>query len=237
MAEHHASVIVDAPVKQVYQLFTHFNDFPKFMSFVKEVTYYDGQTSHWVADVAGRHEWDAVNKGWLEDREIGWVSISGLENSGRVTFREVAPSQTALDVFIDYNPPGGVLGDIGENLGVGSRFDSILQHDLENFAEMVRQAPAGSLDPASSSYLFNPDSAAARGTTTERQKAVMAEEMKGQVGTEDYRPTLDSDIIGESTPAEPSGDVPPTVPVEKPEKSSDMVGLPEPTERNPPHAI
>ena len=34
MAEHHASVTVGAPVQQVYGLFTHFNDFPKFMSFV-----------------------------------------------------------------------------------------------------------------------------------------------------------------------------------------------------------
>jgi ribosome-associated toxin RatA of RatAB toxin-antitoxin module len=237
MTEHHASVIVDAPVQQVYQLFKHFKDFPKFMSFVKEVTYYDSQTSHWVADVAGRHEWDAVNKGWLDDREIGWVSISGLENSGRVTFREDSPNQTTLDVYIDYNPPAGVLGDIGENLGVGSRFDSILQHDLENFAEMVRQAPPGALDPTSSNYLFHEGSAAAKGTITERQKATMAEEATGQEGTEDYRPTLDSDIIGEPTPAEPSGDVPPSVPVERPEMTSDMVGLPEPTERNPPHSI
>ena len=39
MAEHHVSVTVNAPLHQVYTLFTHFNDFPKFMSFVKEVTY------------------------------------------------------------------------------------------------------------------------------------------------------------------------------------------------------
>ncbi len=29
LAEHHASVTVDAPVHQVYSLFTHFNDFSK----------------------------------------------------------------------------------------------------------------------------------------------------------------------------------------------------------------
>ncbi len=28
-AEHHASVIVNAPAQQVYAMFTHFNDFPK----------------------------------------------------------------------------------------------------------------------------------------------------------------------------------------------------------------
>lgn len=36
MADHSAQAVVNAPVHQVYQLYSHFNDFPKFMSFVKE---------------------------------------------------------------------------------------------------------------------------------------------------------------------------------------------------------
>jgi len=139
--------------------------------------------------------------------------------------------------FVDYDPPAGVLGEIGENLGVGSRFEAALQHDLENFAEMVRQAPPGSLDPSSSSYLFNPGSAAARGTTTDRQKATMADEKADQEGTEEYRPVLDRDIIGESTPTEPSGDVPPTIDEEGSGTSPDIIGLSEPTDQNPPHTI
>ncbi len=60
MARHAASIVVRRPVEQVYPLFTHFNDFPKFMHFVHEVTYYDDQRSHWVVDIAGRHAWDAT---------------------------------------------------------------------------------------------------------------------------------------------------------------------------------
>jgi len=176
LAEHHASVTVDAPVHQVYGMFTHFNDFPKFMSFVKEVTYYDEQRSHWVAEVAGRHEWDAVNENWVEDQQVGWHSTNGLENFGRVTFQPMGVQQTRVDVFVNYNPPAGVLGDLGENLGVGSRFDSTLQHDLDNFARMVHQAPQGALDPTSSNYLFHEGSAAAKGTTTQRQNETMADQ-------------------------------------------------------------
>jgi len=183
MAEHHVSVTVDAPVHQVYSMFTHFNDFPKFMSFVKEVTYYDDQRSHWVAEVAGRHEWDAVNENWVEDQQVGWHSTNGLENFGRVTFQPMGAQQTRVDVFINYNPPAGVLGDIGENLGVGSRFDSTLQHDLDNFARMVQQAPQGALDPASSNYLFHEGSAAAKGTTTQRQDATMGDQSNYPQGT------------------------------------------------------
>ena len=173
MAEHHAAITVNAPLHQVYGLFTHFNDFPKFMSFVKEVTYYDEQRSHWVAEVVGRHEWDAVNDSWVEDRQVGWHSTNGLENYGRVIFQPTGANQTQVDVYINYDPPAGVLGDIGENLGVGSRFDSVLQHDMDNFARMVDQAPPGALDPTSSNYLFHSGSAAAKGTTTSRQDETM----------------------------------------------------------------
>ena len=123
--------------------------------------------------VTGLHEWDAVNQDWIEDRQIGWRSIKGLENTGRVTFQPMGPNQTRVDVYISYNPPAGVLGDIGEKAGVGSRFDAALQHDLNNFAHMVEQAPAGALDPTSSNYLFHRGGSAAKDTTTRRQDETM----------------------------------------------------------------
>lgn len=175
MAEHVASVTVNAPVHQVYELFTHFNDFPKFMTFVKEVTYRDDQNSHWVADIVGRHEWDAVNENWVPDQQIGWRSTDGLENSGRVTFEPEGENQTRVTVLISYNPPAGFLGDIGEVLGSGKRFEAALQHDLDNFAQMVAQSPPGALDPMSSNYLFHEDSAAAKDQTTDRQNQTMGE--------------------------------------------------------------
>jgi len=173
MAEHQASVTIDAPVEQVYALFSHFNDFPKFMHFVKEVTYYDDQRSHWVADISGRHEWDAENENWIPNQEIGWHSYNGLKNAGRVTFKAQGPNQTLVDVYLSYDPPLGPLGQVGENLGVGQHFQSALQEDLDHFARMVQSAPPGALDPTSSSYLFNQRSAAALGDTTDRQDATM----------------------------------------------------------------
>ena len=102
LVEHHASVTVNAPSHQVYALFTHFNDFPKFMSFVKEVTYYDDQRSHWVADIVGRHVWDAVNENWEKYRQIGWRSYDGQEKTGRVTFQALGPKLTMVHGFIAY---------------------------------------------------------------------------------------------------------------------------------------
>jgi len=172
MAEHSATVTIGAPVHQVYELYTHFNDYPKFMSFVKEVTYLDAERSHWVVDVVGTHEWDAVNDGWIPDRQIGWRSVDGLRNSGRVRF-EPSGEGTRLVVDISYEPPAGLLGQIGEVLGGGNEFERRLQHDLQHFAEMVAAAPSGALDPSSSSYLFHAQSAAAAGKTTLAQNETM----------------------------------------------------------------
>ena len=173
MVEHSTSVTVKAPVHQVYALFTHFNDFPKFMSFVKEVTYYDEERSHWVVQVGRQYEWDAVNQDWIADKQVGWRSTNGLRNSGRVKFRALGPERTSVDVYIRYTPPTGTLGGLGEALGVGAYFDSVLQKDLTHFARMVEEAPAGALDPMSSHYLFHDESATKKGQITSRQKDAM----------------------------------------------------------------
>jgi uncharacterized membrane protein len=171
--DHQASVTVNAPAHEVYSMFSHFNDFPKFMSFVKEVTYYDDQRSHWVASIAGTHEWDAVNENWIPDQQIGWRSTSGLENFGKVTFAPQEANRTQVVVDIHYNPPAGIFGDAGEKLGVGRRFQDALQNDLNHFARLVDEAPPGTLDPNGSNYLFHQDSAAVNRSTTPAQNETM----------------------------------------------------------------
>jgi ribosome-associated toxin RatA of RatAB toxin-antitoxin module len=173
MAQHSAVITVNAPVHQVYQLYSHFNDYPKFMTFVKEVTYLDDQRSHWVIDVVGKHEWDAVNDDWIPDRQIGWRSVDGVSNSGRVRFEPIGTQLTRLTVDVTYEPPQGILGQLGEVLGAGGQFERRLQHDLTHFATMVEHAPPGALDPTSSTYLFHTDSAAAKGQTTRDQDESM----------------------------------------------------------------
>lgn len=171
MVEHCASVIIKAPVHQTYELFTHFDDFPKFMSFIREVTYYDDQRSHWVVQIIRQYEWDAIREDWIPDQQIGWRSTRGLHNSGKVKFRSLGPESTIIDVYIQYVPPQGLLGQLGETMGISSYFEAILQKDLHNFARMVELAPAGSLDPMSSHYLFHSESAVAKKLVTGKQLA------------------------------------------------------------------
>jgi hypothetical protein len=173
MTEHYASVTVRAPVHQVYELFTHFDDFPKFMRFVKEVTYLDEQRTHWVVHVLRDYEWVAFNEDWLSDKQVGWRSISGLKNTGKVKFRPLGPNRTMVDVFINYVPPTGPLGAVVDVLSASEYFASVLSEDLRHFARMVEEAPMSALDPMSSNYLFHASSAVAAGSITDRQKAAM----------------------------------------------------------------
>lgn len=163
MAEHRASITITAPVHEVYTLFSRFVDYPKFMTYIKEVTFVDENTTSWSVDLAGRHTWTAVNENWIPDKQIGWRSTSGFRNSGRVNFTAVAADRTDVTVTIAYEPPAGPLGTAGELLGIGATFESALRHDLSAFASRVENAPPGVLDPNSAEYVFNPNR-----TTTDR---------------------------------------------------------------------
>jgi len=140
MAKHVATITIEAPLHDVFTRFTHFDDYPKFMSWVKEVRYLDAEHTHWVADVVGRHEWDAVNEDWIPDRQVGWRSVNGFENRGRIRFESEDEASTVITATIAYQPPPG-LGAIGEALGGGAHFEARLRHDLELFAGVTVGRP------------------------------------------------------------------------------------------------
>jgi len=135
VARHTASIVVRAPVHDVYQVWTKFHEYPRFMSHVRSVSYIDNERTRWIVNVVGRHEWAARNENWIPDRQIGWRSIDGLENSGLVEFSANPNGETEVTVTIDYTPPAGPLGMATEILGAGKLFERQLRHDLQRFAD------------------------------------------------------------------------------------------------------
>ncbi len=147
MGEHSASVTVHAPVQEVYEFFTHFNDYPRFLSFVKNVTYHDHERSHWVADIMGRDEWDAVNQGWQESQQVGWSATNGFQNVGKITFQEVEQDKTTITMSINFKTPDRVEGE--------EQFQATLEKDLADFGHWVNSYPEGALNPHSAHYLLS----------------------------------------------------------------------------------
>ena len=116
---HHAveiekTIAVAAPVDRVWELWSNFENFPRFMSHLREVQKIDEGRSHWVAiGPAGVSvEWDAVVTDWVPNQFIGWSTVEGsaIEMSGQVRLRPTTDAETEIDVQLSYNPPAGAAG-------------------------------------------------------------------------------------------------------------------------------
>ena len=103
------------PLEEVYDFWTNYDNFPLFMTNVKQVRSHENGTSHWVvAGPAGvRVEWDAVETRREPNRLIAWKTVPGsstVASSGVVRFDRNPDGTTRVDVRIAYNPPAGAIG-------------------------------------------------------------------------------------------------------------------------------
>src|SRR2546430_10529767 len=128
------SIEVEAPVRKVYNQWTQFEQFPRFMEGVERVIQVDDKYLHWVAEVAGEtKEWDAEIVDQVPDERISWRSTSGARNSGVVKFRSIDEKHTEVCLEIFYETEGAVE-KTGDVLGVLSRR---VQGDLERFRDFI----------------------------------------------------------------------------------------------------
>jgi uncharacterized membrane protein len=108
------TIAIGAPVDAVWDLWSNFESFPRFMGHLQEVRKIDQERSHWVArGPAGVPvEWDAVVTEWVPKQFIAWSSMEGssVDTSGQVRFRRTSDAQTELDIHLRYAPPGGIVG-------------------------------------------------------------------------------------------------------------------------------
>ena len=106
------TVTVNAPIDKVYELWTRYAEFPRFMEHVRQVELLDGR-SRWTVD--GPAGVALVFEVAVERRDgervIAWRSVgeSPIHHEGRVRFDQV-DSATRVDLRMCYEPPGGLLG-------------------------------------------------------------------------------------------------------------------------------
>lgn len=107
------TLYVEAPVERVFAFWSHYDNFPLFMSNVRQVSDLGGQRSRWVVSGPGGVpvEWDAVLTDRDENRLLAWRSEPGsmLENAGVIRFAPEG-SGTRIDFRFCYNPPAGRAG-------------------------------------------------------------------------------------------------------------------------------
>lgn len=128
------SVEVDVPISSVYNQWTQFEDFPRFMEGIESVTQVNDKLTHWKANVGFKDkEWDAVIVEQVPDSRVAWRNITGAENSGIVYFQSMGPDRTKVSAKITYHPES-FLEQVGDFLGlIGNR----VQGDLDRFKEFI----------------------------------------------------------------------------------------------------
>jgi len=130
------SIEVHRPLHTVYNQWTQFEEFPRFMSGVKEVRQLDDTHLHWHAEIWGKDkEWDAEICEQVPDQYIAWRSTNGdAPNNGAVRFEALGPDRTRVNLTMEYDSQG-VIENVGDKLGVMSFHVKTTVDQFKNFIE------------------------------------------------------------------------------------------------------
>ena len=128
------SVEVQVPIERVYNQWTQFQEFPRFMEGVERIDQLDDRRLHWVASFGGEtHEWDAEIVEQHPEERVAWRNVDGKDNAGVVTFHKIDQDTTRVMVQMDWAPEG-IKERIGSALGADDRR---IAADLERFREFI----------------------------------------------------------------------------------------------------
>jgi len=130
------SIEVNAPVQVVSYQWTRFEEFPYFMEAVEEVRRESDTRLFWRTRIGGIEKtWEAEITAQIPGEKIAWKSVDGTENAGVITFEELAPDRTKINVVIDYEPEG-ILEKAGDLLGIPS---TRVEEGLLRFRDFIEE--------------------------------------------------------------------------------------------------
>ena len=133
-------ISVAAPAEHVFSFWTNYENFPRFMSNVRNVRQISESRSHWVvAGPAGLDiKWDAVLTSYVPNETLAWETVPGspIQHAGIVRFQPNPDGTTRLDVRMSYNP---VMGGLGHAVAAlfGADPKSQLDQDLMRMKSMI----------------------------------------------------------------------------------------------------
>jgi uncharacterized membrane protein len=136
MARVEKSIEIGKPLRMVYDQWTQFEEFPRFMEGVEEVVQHGDKMLHWKAKIGGKvQEWDAEIVDQVPDQQIAWRNTRGAVNRGVVSFKPLDAERCKVTLALEYDPKGFVE-KVGDVLGVVSRR---VEGDLERFKKFIEE--------------------------------------------------------------------------------------------------
>jgi uncharacterized membrane protein len=128
------AVDVAVPLETAYNQWTQFEDWPEFMHRVTRVTQEDDCTVSFQTKIWGKtKEFRARIDTQRPDQRIKWSVTQGITHSGVVTFHELAPNLTRIELNVDIEP-----GSLLEKAARGMRhIKRAMRADLSRFKAFI----------------------------------------------------------------------------------------------------
>jgi uncharacterized membrane protein len=151
------SVLVEAPIQEVYQQWGDLNHFPDFMRNIISVTPIGDDRYHWIASFFGqRQEWDAEITAREDQRHVAWRSLGDAGHSGELLFDAPSDAATEVRLRLEVTPPDGLAQQRIEKLAQNARKNT--HNDLRRYGQQMSpqqkqraqrdEAPSGTLSVA-----------------------------------------------------------------------------------------
>jgi uncharacterized membrane protein len=132
------SIDVDCHVTTAYNQWTQFEEFPKFMEGVEDVTQVGNRHLHWKVEIDGvKREFDATITEQIPDTRIAWKAEGEVKQAGVVDFHKLSQDSTRVDLLLDMEPEG-LVEQAGDKLGFVERR---VAKDLRRFKDFVESRP------------------------------------------------------------------------------------------------
>jgi uncharacterized membrane protein len=157
---------VAAPIDRVYEAWTKFDEFPRFMHRVLNVEQKGRDKISWQEKIwFSSRQWEGRVTERKKNDRIVWTTTSGMEHKGVVSFHKLADNLTRVMVTMEFEPSGMV-----EKMASGLRFvKRAVQADLARFKAYVEMEQAKGIE-----YRPNPkdeEASDADEATTRSQKS------------------------------------------------------------------
>ena len=136
------SFLVNRPVDEVYAFWRKFENLPKFMRHLKNVSQTSGKESHWEAraPMGMSVAWDAEIVDEQPNGYIVWRSKEGamVPNMGSVRFDRESEYHggTRVTVSMEYMPPAGKMGSMLATM-FGENPDQQVREDMRRFKQLM----------------------------------------------------------------------------------------------------
>jgi len=134
---------VAAPVATVYEKWTEFEEFPKFMHRVLSVQQEEDNKLSWEEKIwFSKRQWEGEITDRRKNQLIAWKTVTGTSHAGIVSFHKLDDRLTRVMITMDFRPTG-----MFEKMASGLRFAKrAVQADLARFKAYVEMESAKGLE-------------------------------------------------------------------------------------------